>query len=89
MHQSSRNSGVIHSGIYYTPGTLKAKLCVKGLDMTYAYCRENNIPFKKCGKVLFITTSIANAATMPELHVSTTTTMTHYGHIYSSYGSLE
>ena len=51
MHQSSHNSGVIHSGIYYTPGTLKAKLCVKGLDMTYSYCKSKGIPFKKCGKV--------------------------------------
>lgn len=52
MHQSSHNSGVIHSGIYYTPGTLKAKLCVRGLDLTYKYCQENNIPFKKCGKLV-------------------------------------
>lgn len=52
MHQSSHNSGVIHSGIYYTPGTLKAKLCVKGLDMTYAYCKSKGIPFKKCGKLI-------------------------------------
>lgn len=51
MHQSSHNSGVIHSGIYYTPGTMKAKLCVKGLDMTYAYCKSKGIPYKKCGKV--------------------------------------
>ena len=54
MHQSSHNSGVIHSGIYYTPGTMKAKLCVKGLDMTYAYCKSKGIPFKKCGKVTVI-----------------------------------
>ena len=52
MHQSSHNSGVIHSGIYYTPGTLKAKLCVKGLDMTYAYCKSKGIPVKKCGKLI-------------------------------------
>ncbi|XP_028396074.1 L-2-hydroxyglutarate dehydrogenase, mitochondrial-like isoform X2 [Dendronephthya gigantea] len=52
MHQSSHNSGVIHSGIYYTPGTLKAKLCVKGLDMTYSYCKSKGIPFKKCGKLI-------------------------------------
>ena len=54
MHQSSHNSGVIHSGIYYTPGTMKAKLCVKGLDMTYAYCKSKGIPFRKCGKVTAI-----------------------------------
>ncbi|GIY99801.1 l-2-hydroxyglutarate dehydrogenase, mitochondrial [Caerostris extrusa] len=51
-HQSGHNSGVIHSGIYYTPGTLKAKLCVEGLDLAYKYCAEKNIPHKKCGKLI-------------------------------------
>jgi len=51
-HQSGHNSGVIHAGIYYTPGSLKAKLCVKGLDMTYKYCDKHNIPYKKCGKLI-------------------------------------
>ncbi|RUS72272.1 hypothetical protein EGW08_019960, partial [Elysia chlorotica] len=51
-HQSGHNSGVIHAGIYYTPGSLKAKLCVKGLKMTYAYCDKHNIPYKKCGKLI-------------------------------------
>lgn len=50
-HQSGHNSGVIHAGIYYAPGSLKAKLCVEGLDLTYKYCSEKNIPYKKCGKV--------------------------------------
>lgn len=50
-HQSGNNSGVIHAGIYYTPGSLKAKLCVEGLRMSYKYCDENNIPYKKVGKV--------------------------------------
>jgi len=50
-HQSSRNSGVIHAGIYYQPGSLKARLCVEGLKLAYQYCDENNIPYKKCGKV--------------------------------------
>lgn len=53
IHQSGKNSGVIHCGIYYTPGSLKAKLCVEGLDLSYKYCNENNIPYKKCGKVCF------------------------------------
>ncbi|EDO34943.1 predicted protein [Nematostella vectensis] len=52
MHQSGHNSGVIHCGIYYTPGSLKAKLCVQGLDLTYQYCDEHNIPYKKCGKLI-------------------------------------
>ena len=50
-HQSGNNSGVIHAGIYYTPGSLKAKLCVEGLKLMYKYCDENNVPYKKCGKV--------------------------------------
>ena len=52
QHQSGHNSGVIHCGIYYTPGSLKAKLCVEGLDLTYKYCEEKNIPYNKCGKVI-------------------------------------
>ena len=50
-HQSGHNSGVIHSGIYYKLGSLKAKLCVKGADMIYDYCTQHNIPYKRCGKV--------------------------------------
>lgn len=52
-HQSGHNSGVIHAGIYYTPGSLKAKLCVEGLRLSYKYCDEHNIPYKKVGKVWF------------------------------------
>lgn len=52
IHQSGKNSGVIHCGIYYTPGSLKAKLCVEGLDLSYKYCNEKNIPYKKCGKII-------------------------------------
>jgi 2-hydroxyglutarate dehydrogenase len=51
MHQSGHNSGVIHAGIYYKPGTLKAKLCVKGLQESYKYFDKHSIPYKKCGKV--------------------------------------
>ena len=50
-HQSGKNSGVIHAGIYYAPGSLKARLCVKGLEMAYKYCDEHNVPYNKCGKV--------------------------------------
>ncbi|KAJ7379936.1 L-2-hydroxyglutarate dehydrogenase, mitochondrial [Desmophyllum pertusum] len=52
VHQSGKNSGVIHCGIYYTPGSLKAKLCVEGIDLSYKYCDEKNIPYKKCGKII-------------------------------------
>lgn len=51
-HQSGHNSGVIHSGIYYKPGSLKAKLCVRGAALTYNYCTRKGIPYKKCGKLI-------------------------------------
>ncbi len=49
---SSRNSEVIHSGIYYPPGSLKAKLCVEGRDALYAYCAARGVPFRRCGKIV-------------------------------------
>ncbi|VDL66173.1 unnamed protein product [Nippostrongylus brasiliensis] len=51
-HQSGNNSGVIHAGIYYTPGTLKAKLCVEGMQLAYKFFEENNFPHKKIGKLI-------------------------------------
>ncbi|KAL5008019.1 hypothetical protein ScPMuIL_013600 [Solemya velum] len=54
-HQSGNNSGVLHAGIYYTPGSLKAKLCVEGMDLMYKYCDENNVPYRKCGKLIVAT----------------------------------
>ena len=52
---SSRNSEVIHAGIYYPAGSLKAKLCVKGRQWLYAYCQERHIPHKQCGKLIVAT----------------------------------
>jgi L-2-hydroxyglutarate oxidase LhgO len=52
MHTSSRNSEVIHAGIYYGENTLKAKLCVRGKEMLYRYCEERHIPFKRIGKLI-------------------------------------
>ncbi|KAG5318150.1 L2HDH protein, partial [Pseudoatta argentina] len=52
MHQTSHNSGVVHAGIYYTPGSMKAKLCVEGLKLSYEYFCKNNIPHKKIGKLI-------------------------------------
>ncbi len=50
--QSGHNSGVIHSGIYYTPGSLKARACVAGHRAMLAFCQEQGIPFELCGKVI-------------------------------------
>lgn len=51
-HTSSRNSEVIHSGIYYKPGSLKARLCVTGKQILYQYCNENNVKSKQIGKII-------------------------------------
>ncbi len=52
---SSRNSEVVHSGIYYPEGSLKAKLCVEGRELLYNYCIKHNILFNKCGKLIVAT----------------------------------
>ncbi len=51
-HQTGNNSGVIHSGIYYKPGSLKARNCTYGYKLLLDYCDENNIPYEICGKVI-------------------------------------
>ncbi len=52
---SSRNSEVVHAGLYYATGSLKAKLCVQGKDMLYAYCAERGLPIERCGKLIVAT----------------------------------
>ena len=52
---SSRNSEVIHAGIYYSKDSNKARLCVKGRDMMYAYCESHGIDHKRCGKLIVAT----------------------------------
>ncbi len=51
-HQSGRNSGVIHSGLYYTPGSEKAKNCTTGREELYRFCTEHGIPHRRCGKIV-------------------------------------
>jgi len=65
-HQSGHNSGVIHSGVYYKPGSLKARLCVKGAAAMVEFCREHGIPHNVCGKVI-VATRIEELSGLAEL----------------------
>lgn len=58
QHQTGHNSGVIHAGVYYTPGSLKARFCLEGNLATKAFCREHDIPFDECGKLLVATSAL-------------------------------
>src|SRR5688572_32361389 len=63
---SSRNSEVIHAGIYYPQGSLKARLCVSGREKLYEYCETHGVPYRKCGK-LIVATSEAQLAELEKL----------------------
>ena len=54
-HQTGNNSGVIHSGLYYKPGSLKAKTCIDGYKMLLDFCDQNEVPYELCGKVVVAT----------------------------------
>ena len=57
-HQTGHNSGVIHAGIYYEPGSLKAKFCKQGLEATIAFCEQHDIPYEQCGKLIVATNEL-------------------------------
>jgi len=67
LHQSGRNSGVVHSGVYYEPGSLKARLCVEGATAMALFCEENGVPFVRCGKVV-VATEESQLPGLAELH---------------------
>lgn len=57
-HQTGHNSGVIHAGVYYQPGSMKARFCREGVDATIRFSQENNIPYEQCGKLIVATNAL-------------------------------
>lgn len=66
---SSRNSEVVHAGLYYPTGSLKAELCVRGKHLLYEYCASRGVPHRRCGKYI-VATSPDQAATLERLHAT-------------------
>src|SRR4051794_20681830 len=56
VHQTGHNSGVVHAGIYYRPGSLKALLCTRGKEMLREYCASRSLPYRECGKLVVAVT---------------------------------
>lgn len=67
LHQTGRNSGVVHAGVYYAPGSLKARLCRRGMDLLRDYCAANDLPYDACGKVV-VATGEHELGRLDELH---------------------
>ena len=60
-HQTGNNSGVIHSGLYYKPGSLKATNCIRGYNLLVDFCKQNDVPFELCGKIVVATDAAEQA----------------------------
>ena len=56
VHQTGHNSGVVHAGIYYAPGSLKARLCTRGMALLRTYCQDRGLPYEECGKLVVAVT---------------------------------
>jgi L-2-hydroxyglutarate oxidase len=67
QHQTGNNSGVIHSGLYYKPGSLKARRCIEGYRQLLAFCRAEGVPYELCGKVV-VATADSELAALEELY---------------------
>jgi L-2-hydroxyglutarate oxidase len=67
LHQTGRNSGVIHAGVYYQPGSLKARFCKEGAEAMIRFCKDHSLPFDQCGKLL-VATGAAELDQMGALH---------------------
>ena len=67
LHQTGRNSGVLHAGVYYPPGSLKARFCKRGLNMTVRFCEQHDLPVLQCGK-LIVATSKKEQQRLADLH---------------------
>ena len=66
-HQTGNNSGVIHSGLYYKPGSLKAKNCTEGSELLYNFCEEHKLEFERCGKIV-VANNESELTTLDELY---------------------
>src|SRR5271168_1541541 len=82
MGASSRNSGVVHSGLYYSPGSLKARHCVRGNQLTYEFCAVHGVLHRKTGKLVIASSpaETAELANLPQTWYRQTTKRIAVGH---------